>query len=117
MKFFQLIVTLVAYCIGLALGVSYVIRIGGPRTPPILPGQVWKLPGVGDVIVVRAGRSYVYYEAIDDRDQTWSCRTRTFREHAELVVGRVLPAPIFHLVDPDSSNIIQLKKDKKDDPA
>lgn len=117
MKFFQVIATLIAYCLGLAHGISYVIRIGNPKNPPILPGQVWQLPGIGDVVVVRAERSYVYYEACDDRDWTWSCRSRTFREHAKLVAGKVHPAPIFHLIDPESNNIIQLKKDKKDDPV
>lgn len=115
MKFFQTIAMLIAYFLGIAFSISYIVRIGGPRTPPILPGQVWKLPGIGDVIIVRSDDDYVYYEDLEDRDHTWCCRPRMFREHATIVLGRVRPAPIFHMIDPENNNVIHLKKDKKDD--
>ena len=117
MKFFQKILIWLVYCVGLIHGVSYIIRIGKRNNHPVLPGQVWSLPGVGDVIIVRDDSSYVYYEAIDDREQTWCCRLKTFREHAVLTAGRIRSTPIVHLVDSQSNNIIQLKKDTTNDPV
>lgn len=114
MKFFQTVLTMIAYCIGLAYGISYVVRIGGPRTPPILPGQVWQLPGLGNVTIVHVEGSYVYYESFND-DQTWCCRMRIFREHAKLIAGHIKPAPVMHLIDPETSNVIKLNKDKSND--
>lgn len=82
---------------------------------PVLPGQIWSLPGIGDVVIIRSEDSYVYYEKIVDFDQIWCCRTKTFKEHATLVEGKVAPSPVFHLIDPKSDNVIQLKKDTSND--
>jgi len=115
MKFFQALLIMIAYCVGVAHGLSYVVRIGKPRGPPVLPGQTWRLPGVGDIMILRSEDSYVYYEKVIDFDQVWCCRTKTFKDHATLVEGGVMPSPVFHLIDPNNSNVIQLKKDTSND--
>lgn len=115
MKFFQSLLIMIAYCIGMAHGLSYVVRIGKPRDPPVLPGQIWRLPGLGDVTILRSEDSYVYYEKVVDFDQVWCCRTKTFKEHATLIHGGAIPSSAFHLIDQSNSNVIHLKKDTSND--
>jgi len=111
MKFYHKIFVWLLYCVGLIHGVSYIIRIGKPRSTPLLPGQIWRLPGVGDVVIVRSEGDYAFYECLDDREQTWHCRSSTFHDHAELVVNGSKPSPIHHLISSDNDNVIQLKKE------
>ena len=114
MKFYHKLIVWFMYCVGLVHGVSYIIRIGRPRNPPALPGQIWDLPGIGHVIIVRVEGSYVFYESLDDREQTWHCRISTFKDHASLVINGSKPSPISHLISSDNDNVIQLKKDTND---
>lgn len=111
MKFYHKLAVWFLYSLGVIHGVSYIIRIGRTKNTPMLPGQVWDLPGIGRVVVIHADDSYVFYESFDDRDQTWHCRISTFKDHAKLIANGSKPSPIHHLITPDNDNIIPLKKD------
>lgn len=111
MKFYHKLAIWMIYCAGMIHGVSYIIRIGRPKNPPLLPGQIWDLPGIGAVIIINVDGSYAYYESLDDRDRTWHCRISTFKDHAKLLRNGSHPSPIAHLVDSSLDNVINLNKD------
>jgi len=106
---------LIIYLVGWIHAVSCIIRIGRVKSHPIFPGQVWDLPGVGNVVIINTSGSYTYYEIVEDRDQTWYCRTSTFRQYATIVANIPKPSPLTHLFDASNDNVVHLKREDNND--
>lgn len=115
MKFIRTALVVFLYCLGLAHAVSCAIRVGRAKKIPVFPGQVWSLPGVGNVLVTQVVGNFTYYEIEDDNEKTWCCRTSTFQDFAQIVSGKPTATPVEHLISKQENNVIHLKKDEKND--